>query len=83
MGYASYSKESTGKLLEKDGRILIVSCIGIGEPLRAYGRLVIENEEIREILKEKDCSPTKRYKECKWWGLLPKERAFKRSISQE
>ena len=52
------TKESIGKLIEKDGDINL-SVLELENP-KGYGRVVIENREIREIVEEKDCSPTQR-----------------------
>ncbi len=52
------TKESIGKLIEKDGDINL-SVLELENP-KGYGRVVIENGEIREIVEEKDCSPTQR-----------------------
>ncbi len=66
------TKESIGKLIEKDGDINL-SVLELENP-KGYGRVVIENGEIREIVEEKGLSPKQRDYECKWWVYCLREK---------
>jgi bifunctional UDP-N-acetylglucosamine pyrophosphorylase/glucosamine-1-phosphate N-acetyltransferase len=52
------TKESINKLIKKDGDINL-SVLNLNNP-KGYGRVIIENGKIKEIVEEKDCTPTQK-----------------------
>jgi len=63
------TKGSLLPLIEQDSDISM-SIIELENP-KGYGRVIIENGEVKEIVEEKDCTPAQReIQSAKWGGLL-------------